>query len=147
MEDVRRIIIKAVRDFRENGGRLIFGEFGVEFDYEVHQWKSPNHCACALGAVLLMKQPFAQTPNAAVEMALNVSSDFLNAFTRGFDGALYANPKWSQMEFEAYELGCMLAMELQPIALLNGPEEDEEDDDYGRDDGDDDEYENPYGLN
>lgn len=149
IDSFRARVITAIEKFQENGGTLIKGDFEILWDPEIHQWVSPNHCACALSCVLLNEQTPSKLELAEglirnIASAVNLSLTDMFNFIDGFDGRKgrvfdSVNPM--------YDLGKEIRMKFAPVEfeyVQNGPDEDEEDDyDYGRDP----EPTDNYGLN
>lgn len=146
----RKRVITAIEKFKENGGTLVTGDWQTKWDPEIHQWVSPNHCACALGCLLLIEQA-TSAPNRFndsdgivrnIASTLDLGIESMLRFVDGFEGRAREFSNVDAM----YELGKEIRMKYSPVYFddfMNGPEEDEEDYDYGRDP----EPTDDYGLN
>lgn len=80
-------IRKAVQAAKEAGYRVVFGDWGVQWDKQLRRWVSPEGFCCPLGAVLLTQQP--RVRSAADETAartLGVSPSWLYGFMAAIDG-------------------------------------------------------------
>jgi len=84
-------VLAAARKFQANGGKITTDQFGAVYNQN-DGWFAEAGCACALGALVVCKQPaLAGTCIMQAANILDCAMDDLWTFTEAFDGASYAN--------------------------------------------------------